>query len=201
MVLPCRFSPNTYHTSIYTCTRCTVGTLLITFATHFFLCESEFAQSPSSTTTYNILPGSNFSVDTVSILLLPSLKCNSRFACLTFLWRRSDCGGAVVNRTYGTHTNLYICLFLLTVFGPIHFAPRNSLELVRVTRETRRHRHRRHPSKAGFCFLSYWASAYSQRVLLILRGAMLNRTYGTHKNPYIYLFFMTIFGPIYYGPP
>ena len=27
-----------------------------------------------------------------------------------------------------------------------------------------------------------------------------NRTYGIHKNLYIYLFFLTIFGPIYYGP-
>ena len=33
-----------------------------------------------------------------------------------------------------------------------------------------------------------------------LRGAILNRTYGTHKNLYISLFCLTIFGPIYYGP-
>lgn len=30
---------------------------------------------------------------------------------------------------------------------------------------------------------------------------IVNRTYGTHKNLYIYLFLLTIFGPIYYGPP
>ena len=32
-------------------------------------------------------------------------------------------------------------------------------------------------------------------------GTMVNRTYGTHKKHYIYLFLPTIFGPIYYGPP
>ena len=33
-----------------------------------------------------------------------------------------------------------------------------------------------------------------------LRGTMVNRTYGTHKNLHIYLFLLTIFGPIYFGP-
>ena len=33
------------------------------------------------------------------------------------------------------------------------------------------------------------------------RGTIVNRTYGTHKNLYIFLFSPTIFGPIYYGPP
>ena len=36
---------------------------------------------------------------------------------------------------------------------------------------------------------------------LLLRGAIVNRTYGTHKNLYIYVFLPTIFGPINYGPP
>jgi len=36
----------------------------------------------------------------------------------------------------------------------------------------------------------------------LLRGAIVNRTYGTDKDLlYIYLFLLTIFGPIYYGPP
>ena len=35
----------------------------------------------------------------------------------------------------------------------------------------------------------------------LLRGVIVNRIYGTHKNLYIYLFLITIFGPIYYGPP
>ena len=36
----------------------------------------------------------------------------------------------------------------------------------------------------------------------LLRGAILNRTYSsTHKNLCIYLYFLTIFGPVYYGPP
>ena len=28
-----------------------------------------------------------------------------------------------------------------------------------------------------------------------------NKTYGTHKNPYISLLLLPIFGPINYGPP
>ena len=35
----------------------------------------------------------------------------------------------------------------------------------------------------------------------VLRGTILNRTYSTHKNLYISLFLLTIYGPIYYGPP
>ena len=35
----------------------------------------------------------------------------------------------------------------------------------------------------------------------LLRGAIVNRTYGIHKNLYIHRFLPTIFGPIYYGPP
>ena len=34
----------------------------------------------------------------------------------------------------------------------------------------------------------------------ILRGTILNRTYGRHKNLHISLFLPTRFGPIYYGP-
>ena len=37
--------------------------------------------------------------------------------------------------------------------------------------------------------------------MIIIRGTILNRTYGTHKNLYKSLFLLTIFGPIYYGPP
>ena len=37
--------------------------------------------------------------------------------------------------------------------------------------------------------------------LLIARGGIVYRAYGTHKNLYIYLFLLTIFGPVYYGPP
>ena len=28
-----------------------------------------------------------------------------------------------LNRTYGTHKNLYISLFLSTIFGPIYYGP------------------------------------------------------------------------------
>ena len=36
---------------------------------------------------------------------------------------------------------------------------------------------------------------------VLLRGTILNRTYGTHKTLYISLFLLKIFGSIYYGPP
>ena len=36
---------------------------------------------------------------------------------------------------------------------------------------------------------------------LLLRGTIVNRTYCRHKNLYISLFLLTIFGPINYGPP
>ena len=36
---------------------------------------------------------------------------------------------------------------------------------------------------------------------LLLRWTLVNRTYGGHKNLYIYLFLPTIFGSIYYRPP
>ena len=32
-------------------------------------------------------------------------------------------GGAVLNRTYGTHENQYISLILLTIFGPAYYGP------------------------------------------------------------------------------
>ena len=35
----------------------------------------------------------------------------------------------------------------------------------------------------------------------LLRGTIVNRTYGIPKNLYISLFSLTIFGPIYFGPP
>ena len=34
----------------------------------------------------------------------------------------------------------------------------------------------------------------------LVRGTILNRTYGTDKNQLISIFFLTTFGPIYYGP-
>ena len=44
-----------------------------------------------------------------------------------------------------------------------------------------------------------WWDKYA--LLLIIRGTILKRTYGTHKILYKYQFLLTIFGPIYYGPP
>ena len=40
----------------------------------------------------------------------------------------------------------------------------------------------------------------AELVSLLLRGAIVNRTYGIDTNPYIYTFLQTIFGPINYGP-
>ena len=37
--------------------------------------------------------------------------------------------------------------------------------------------------------------------VVLLRGGILNRTYDTHKKLDISVFLLTIFGPIYYGPP
>ena len=31
--------------------------------------------------------------------------------------------GTILNRTYGTHKNLHISLFLLTIFGPTYYGP------------------------------------------------------------------------------
>ena len=36
---------------------------------------------------------------------------------------------------------------------------------------------------------------------LLIRGAVLNGTYGAHKTPCIPLFLLTTFGPTYYDPP
>ena len=36
---------------------------------------------------------------------------------------------------------------------------------------------------------------------VLSRGAIINRTYGTHKKLYISLVLLTVFGPINYGPP
>ena len=36
---------------------------------------------------------------------------------------------------------------------------------------------------------------------MLLPGAIVNRAYGIHKNLYIPLFLLTLFGPIYYDPP
>ena len=38
-------------------------------------------------------------------------------------------------------------------------------------------------------------------VLKVLRGAIFNRTYGTHKDLHISLFLLTIFGPILLWSP
>ena len=38
-------------------------------------------------------------------------------------------------------------------------------------------------------------------LLTLLRGTVVNRTYSTHENLYMYPLFLTILGPIYCGPP
>ena len=35
----------------------------------------------------------------------------------------------------------------------------------------------------------------------ILRGGIVNRTYGTHKNIHIFIFLLKKIDPLYYGPP
>ena len=45
------------------------------------------------------------------------------------------------------------------------------------------------------------AAASARPKVRLLRGTIVNRTYGTHKNLYIYPCLLPLFGPIYYGPP
>ena len=49
--------------------------------------------------------------------------------------------------------------------------------------------------------LSLFGPDYNIPSVILSRETIVNRTYGTHKNLHISLFFQTIFGPIYYGPP
>ena len=42
---------------------------------------------------------------------------------------------------------------------------------------------------------------YAIRSSSLFRGTIVNRTYGTHLSLYIYLFLLTLCGPIYYGLP
>ena len=56
-------------------------------------------------------------------------------------------------------------------------------------------------NKNNAVFLSVKARETPQQRLLVLRGTILNRTYGVHKILCMSLFIRTIFGPIYYGPP
>ena len=71
---------------------------------------------------------------------------------------------------------------------------------------------RRDPRLHSCCFIFFqcllrpctrflpFLSTYAFR-LLILRGAIVNRTYGLHKNLYVQQFLLAIFGPVNYGPP
>ena len=43
--------------------------------------------------------------------------------------------------------------------------------------------------------------SYMKREYPLLRGTILNRTYGTYKHLYISLFLLTRFGPIYSRAP
>ena len=36
---------------------------------------------------------------------------------------------------------------------------------------------------------------------LLLGGGIVNRTFGKHNKLYVSLFFLTVVGPIYFGPP
>ena len=60
---------------------------------------------------------------------------------------------------------------------------------------------RKRPSRKYAVTPSAMVEGLSVLLLLLLLGAMVNRTYGTHKNLYIYVLLLTVFGPIYYGPP
>ena len=58
------------------------------------------------------------------------------------------------------------------------------------------------PRKMYICSTSqlwHWVDRFAVR--LLLRGAIVYRTYGKHQHIYIPLFLLTISDPIYYGPP
>ena len=75
-----------------------------------------------------------------------------------------------------------------------HHSPRNSWTMWQAVFLLYRHV----PSFFGGS--GFLAHMY-KNILLILRGTIVNRTYGTHKNLCIYLFLLTIFGSRCYGPP
>ena len=60
-------------------------------------------------------------------LLLPYPSLFTRTPCrLPGVWQANLqplVRAGIVNRTYGIHKNLYICLFLLKTFGPIYYGP------------------------------------------------------------------------------
>ena len=49
--------------------------------------------------------------------------------------------------------------------------------------------------------VGWMASSALLLLKLVLRGTLVNRTYGGDKNLYVHVFLRTIFGPIYYRPP
>ena len=50
--------------------------------------------------------------------------------------------------------------------------------------------------------MNLWCIISPRELIIVLfRGGIVNRIYGTHKNLSIYLFLLEVFGPIYYGPP
>ena len=55
---------------------------------------------------------------------------------------------------------------------------------------------------AGGKNVAVWAKVKTSTTIPLLRGTIVNRTYGIDENLYIHLFLLTIFGPIYYdGQP
>ena len=61
---------------------------------------------------------------------------------------------------------------------------------------------RNYKSRLIFILMPKWSLYFRPEwYVLLFQGAIVNRTYGTHKNLYISQFLLKIFGPIYYGPP
>ena len=81
---------------------------------------------------------------------------------------------------------------LLPKEGALHATSARSIGAVRVASY--------HSSLSQRPVRPAWHRDRAKRNLL-LPGTIVNRTYGTHKTLYTYLFLLTIFGPIYYGPP
>ena len=72
--------------------------------------------------------------------------------------------------------------------------PRNSWNLNGLSQKNKKR-----GTAVGFVLLAVRAN-WVKSGYPLLRGTLLNRTYGLYKNLYISLFLLTIFGPVYYDP-
>ena len=93
---------------------------------------------------------------------------------------------AILNRTYGTNKNLHISLFLLTISGPVYYAPPKKyapLQHIRGLYNTFAVALTAffHTTFSHSFFLSSLRLVFSSTPCIV-RGTIVNGTYGTHKK-------------------